>query len=634
MIKTQKNSLLDALDIEAFQSGGHARLYEKFGAQLVQVEGVYGVQFTVYAPAARAVEVMADFNDWQSAQYPLFLREDHSGIWEGFVAEVNQSALYKYRIYSKLDDRVREKADPFAYHTEMMPKSASVIWDLAYEWSDDAWMATRGKRQALDKPVSIYELHIGSWRKEQGRSLSYQEMAAQLVKYVLEMGFTHVEFLPLMEYPYYPSWGYLPTSFFAPTSRFGCPQELMYLIQQLHRAGIGVFLDWVPGHFSQDEFALVDFDGSCVYEHPDDRKGKHPDWGSLVFNYEKNEVRSFLISSAHFWLKYYHLDGLRVDAVTSMLYLDYSRAEGEWEPNELGGNEYLAAVDFLKELNTSVYADFPDVHMMAEESTDFPGMTTPVHEGGLGFGLKWMMGWMNDVLKHFRRDPLFRKHHRTEITFSFSYAYNENYIMPLSHDEVVHGKASLVYKMFGDEWQKFANLRLLYGYMYTHPGYKLLFMGSEFGQTYEWNFDHELHWELLQYDAHRCLQLLVRDLNNLYRKHPALYELNFERAGWEWIDFDDPDCDVLCYLRKSEKECLLVVCNFAPIVIDSYEVGLAEESSWEELLNSDSRRYWGSGQENPGLLTTQAGERHGHEHALTIVVPPLGISILKKIDEK
>ncbi len=629
-MNVQYNSLLTEEDISLFQAGMHTSLYEKMGAQICDHEGQSGLQFTVYAPMAKRVEVMADFNAWDSQHHQLYRRADYSGIWEGFIAGVGSGALYKYRIYSSRDDKIREKADPFAFHTEMMPKSASVAWNLDFDWSDDAWMATRGKRQAIDQAISIYELHIGSWKKEKGESLSYKVLAGQLVDYLLDMNFTHVEFLPLTEYPYYPSWGYLPTSFYAPTSRFGCPQELMYLIQQLHRAGIGVFLDWVPGHFSQDEFALVDFDGSPLFEHPDPRKGKHPDWGSLVFNYERNEIRSFLLSSAHFWLRYYHLDGLRVDAVTSMLYLDYSRGPGDWEPNDLGGNEYLAAVEFLQKLNTSVYGEFPDVHMIAEESTNYPGVTAAVHDNGLGFGFKWMMGWMNDVLRHFPRDPIFRKHHRNELTFSFTYMYNENYIMPLSHDEVVHGKSSMIYKMYGDEWQKFANLRLLYGYMYTHPGLKLLFMGAEFAQTYEWNFDHELRWDLLQYDAHLGVQNLVRDLNSLYRREKALHQLNFDPDGWQWVDFDDPEIDILCFLRHSETEVLLVICNFAPLNFESYEVGVEQESKWEEVFNSDKRDYWGTGFLNESVISSEEEACHGFEHKIKVKVPPLGVSILKR----
>ncbi len=617
-------------DISLFKSGKHYKLYEKFGAHLEEVEGQKGVYFSVYAPSAKRVEVIGNFNGWHGHDHSLYVRWDSSGIWEGFIPGLGEETLYKFKIFSNHDDRIREKADPYAFKTEMMPKSASVVCKFKHKWKDKTWMSKkRLSHNSLEAPFSVYEVHIGSWKKKDGRSLHYSELAVDLVDYVKEMGFTHVEFMPITEHPFYPSWGYLSTSFFAPTSRFGDPEGLMLLVDSFHKAGLGVIIDWVPAHFPSDEFALADFDGSCVYEHFDLQKGFHPDWNSLIFNYERAEVRSFLISSAFFWLENYHIDGLRVDAVSSMLYLDYSREEGQWTPNVFGGNEYLAAIDFLKELNTAVYGSFPGIQMIAEESTAYPGVTKPVHLGGLGFGMKWMMGWMNDTLEYFSKDPIHRTYHHNEISFSLTYAFSENFVLPLSHDEVVHGKQSIAYKMPGDDWQRFANLRLLYSYMFSHPGNKLLFMGNELGQTSEWNVNESLDWHLLDYLPHRGVQYLIKDLNKLYQEEKALNKYSFSMEGFEWISFDDHKNCVLAYIRKYKEERIVTICNFTPQYIEGYKIGVSDEGRYKLLLNSDDVKYSGSGVKVKSEYNSTEEKSHGRPYTLNVDLVPLGTLILK-----
>lgn len=631
-IKTKPHSLFTDFDISLFQAGKHFKLYEKFGAQIIEVNGEKGVYFSVYAPSASNVQVVGDFNNWDGSNYDLFVRWDSSGIWEGFIPGVQEGSHYKFKIFSTKDSRVRIKADPFAFKTEVMPLSASVIWSSDHKWKDKKWMnKSRSKKNAHNAPLSIYEVHLGSWKKNNGDSLSYAELAEELVAYVKEMGFTHVEMMPITEHPYYPSWGYLSTSYFAPTSRFGEPDELKILVEAFHKAEIGVIVDWVPAHFPNDDFALADFDGSCVYEHFDRQKGFHPDWNSLIFNFERNEIRSFLISSAFYWLEQFHFDGLRVDAVSSMLYLDYSREEGQWSPNIYGGNEYLAAKDFLRDLNIAVYGTYPDVHMIAEESTAFPGVTRQAHHGGLGFGKKWMMGWMNDTLEYFSKDPVYRRYHQNEISFSMTYAYSENYLLPLSHDEVVHGKGSMLSKMPGDDWQQFANLRVLYAYMFAHPGDKLLFMGCEIGQRSEWNFNESIEWFVLENLSHKGIQTLIKDLNKLYASELSLHIDNFDPKGFEWIACDDYKNSVLAFERKSEKESILVLCNFTPKVLEKYTIGAPEKGKYKIILNTDDTKYGGSGFSNKKTYNTKAKESHGRDNSLELILPPLGTIFLKKV---
>ena len=552
MTNVKSYSLFTDFDIDLFKAGKHYRLYEKFGSHPVIVDGVEGTYFAVWAPTANQVSVIGDFNYWKDGEHKLSVRWDSSGIWEGFIPLVEKGATYKYKIHSNNQGYISEKADPYARRCEHPPLTASVVWNDDYKWKDKNWLKTRKKHNAIDAPYSVYEVHLGSWKRhaEEDRFLSYYELAEDLVKYVKEMNFTHVELMPIMEFPYDPSWGYQITGYFAPTSRFGYPDEFKYLVDKIHEAGIGIILDWVPSHFPEDAHGLGYFDGSNLYEHPDRKKGYHQDWKSLIFNYERNEVRSFLISNAIFWLEQYHIDGLRVDAVASMLFLDYSREEGEWDPNIYGGNENLAVISFLKELNVEVYRSFPDVQTIAEESTAFPMVSKPTFMGGLGFGMKWMMGWMHDTLQYFGTDPLYRKHHQNDITFSLAYAFTENFMLPLSHDEVVYGKKSIIGRMPGDEWQRFANLRLLYGYMFTHPGTNLLFMGSEFGQYGEWNFQESLDWNLLDFKPHQDIQNYYKELNKFYRETPALFEKQFGEDGFEWISFEDTENSVISYIRK------------------------------------------------------------------------------------
>ena len=603
------------LDIHLFHEGKHGKLYDKFGSHVVTHNGVQGTYFAVWAPSARYVAVIGDFNGWDRGSASLNVRWDSSGIWETFIPNIGNGQTYKYFIVHE-GGREMEKGDPYAHFWEVPPQTATKVWDTYYEWNDQEWMASRGPKNALNAPQSIYEVHMSSWKRDPSnptRELTYGEIADALVPYVQDMGFTHVEFMPVMHYPYPPSWGYQVTGYYAPSSRFGSPQEFMKLVERLHQAGVGVILDWVPAHFPGDANGLYEFDGSHLYEHPDPRKGYHPDWKSYIFNYGRPEVRSFLLSNALFWLDRCHADGLRVDAVASMLYLDYSRNAGEWEPNIFGGRENLDAVSLFKEINEAVYRDYPDVQTIAEESTAFPGVSRPVFAGGLGFGQKWMMGWMNDTLRYFEHEPINRKYHQDELTFSTVYGFSENYCLPLSHDEVVYGKQSLVGKMPGDEWQRFANLRLLFGYMFTHFGTKLLFMGGEFGQTAEWNFDQSLDWHLLNYAPHKGMAACVKALNHLYRTEPALYERSFEPSGFEWIDTSDRENSILSYVRRGNitEEAVIVVMNMTPVPRQNYRIGVPAKGHYREIFNSDAIEFYGSGQLNAALLATEYIPLHG-----------------------
>lgn len=626
-------SLLSDDDLYLFNEGRHNRLYLKLGAHLLPDHDPPGTYFAVWAPDATQVSVTGDFNRWQKTRHPLRQRAQ-SGLWEGFIPGVAKGALYKYYIVSKYRGYRVDKADPFAFLLEGPPRTASIVWDLDYAWGDGDWMAGQVRHNALDGPMAIYEMHLGSWRRvpEEGdRPLTYRELAPQLAAYLKETGFTHVEFLPVMEHPFYGSWGYQTTGYFAPTSRYGTPQDLMFLLDYLHQQGFGVILDWVPSHFPADEHGPGFFDGTHLYEHADPRRGFHPDWRSFIFNYGRNEVRSFLISSALFWLDRYHADGLRVDAVASMLYLDYSRREGEWIPNRYGGREDLDAITFLRQLNQEVYQNFPQVQTSAEESTDWPMVSRPNYVGGLGFGLKWDMGWMHDTLKYLHIDPIFRKYYHNTLTFRMLYAFKENFVLPLSHDEVVHGKGSLLAKMPGDEWQKFANLRLLLGYMYGQPGKKLLFMGGEFGQWSEWYHEASLDWHLLDFPRHACLKQWVQDLNRTYRREPALYTRDFTPRGFEWIDCNDVEQSVISFLRKGPDpgEVILVVGNFTPVPRPHYRVGVPSGGFWQELLNSDAWEYGGSGLGNFGGVQAADIAAHGRPYSLELTLPPLAVLFFK-----
>ena len=633
MNKVITHSLLTDFDIDLFKSGKHFRLYEKLGAHLISVDGVEGVYFAVWAPSAHSVSVIGDFNFWNDREHQLNVRWDSSGIWEGFIPNVKKGTTYKYKIHSNNNGIITEKADPFAFYCEKPPRTASVVWDLDYKWKDDKWMETRQNHNGLDKPYSVYEVHLGSWKRHstEDRFLTYIEFAEDLVNYVKETGFTHIEFMPIMEYPYDPSWGYQLVGYFAPTSRFGNPQEFMFLVDKLHEAGIGVILDWVPSHFPDDAHGLGFFDGSNLFEHPDRRKGYHPDWKSLVFNYGRNEVRSFLISNALFWLQYYHADALRVDAVASMLYLDYSRNDGEWEPNIYGGRENLDTISFLKEFNEAVYSNYEGVQTIAEESTSFPMVSRPTSIGGLGFGMKWMMGWMHDTLEYFQKETVYRKYHQNDLTFSMTYTFSENFMLPLSHDEVVYGKKSIAGRMPGDEWQKFANLRLLYGYMFMHPGTKLLFMGSEFGQSREWNFEGSLDWDLLQYPFHLGVKKLITDLNHLYKTEPALYEKQFSQEGFEWINYSDHQNAVMSFIRKGKelKEEIIIVCNFTQVVRENYRIGLPRKGKLIEIFNSDATIYGGSGVSNAKKVTIAAMPYDGRDYSAELLLAPLSVLVFK-----
>jgi len=617
-------------DLHWFNEGTHTRLYRKLGAHPATVDGTAGTRFAVWAPNARSVSVMGDWNGWQRDAHPLAPVRS-SGLWQGFVPGVGAGAFYKYHLVSAARDWSVDKADPFAFRAECPPHTASQVWTLEHDWKDETWMAQRGARQALDAPCAIYELHAGSWRHADGRPLGYRELASQLVDYVTHMGFTHVELLPLMEHPFYGSWGYQSTGYFAPTARYGTPQDLMLLIDVLHRHGIGVILDWVPSHFPSDEHGLAFFDGTHLYEHEDPRRGLHPDWNTLIFNYGRNEVRGFLLSSALFWLDRYHVDGLRVDAVASMLYLDYSRRQGEWLPNEHGGRENLEAVSFLKRMNEEIYRAYPDVQTMAEESTAWPMVSRPVSAGGLGFGLKWDMGWMHDTLEYFQKDPIHRTHHHDAITFRMVYAFDENFVLPLSHDEVVHGKGSILDKMPGDDWQRFANLRALYGYMYTQPGKKLLFMGNEFAQPREWDHDRALDWSVQDRDAHRGVQRWVTDLNACHRAEPALHELDCDPAGFAWVDGADTGQSTLAWLRRgrSPEHVVLVVCNLTPVPRHDHRVGVPRAGHWQEVLTGDAEIYGGSGQGNYGGTASEPEPWHGQPHSLVLTLPPLSVCVFR-----
>jgi 1,4-alpha-glucan branching enzyme len=623
-------------DIRSFQNGTHLRLYEKLGAHPATVDGIAGTQFAVWAPNAESVSVIGEFNEWERTRHPL---KPHgiSGIWEGFVPDAKQGNCYKYFIRSRYNGYEVEKADPFAFRGEIAPKNASVIWELDYEWGDEQWMKERGKRNSLDAPISIYEVHAGSWMRvpeEGNRWLTYRELAVKLAAYCKEMGFTHVEFLPLTEHPLYRSWGYQTTGYFAPTSRYGSPQDFMYLVDYLHQQGIGVFLDWVPSHFPTDAHGLARFDGTYLYEHADPRKGYHPDWKTSIFNYGRHEVCSFLLSSALYWLEKYHIDGLRVDAVASMLYLDYSRRPGEWIPNRHGGNANLEAIEFLRQLNKTVYREHPDVQMIAEESTAWAQVSRPTSSGGLGFGLKWDMGWMHDTLRYMKRNPAHRKFHQGELPFRMVYAFRENFVLPLSHDEVVHGKGSLYGMMPGDEWQKYANLRLLLGYMFGTPGKKLLFMGDEIGQWPEWKHDASIEWDVLGDGFHSGVQKWVKDLNRIYQTEPALHERDFSHEGFEWVDFGDANNSTLFFLRKTRDagQWLLAAFNFTPVPRHNYRVGVPRAGYWKELLNSDAQIYGGSGQGNAGGAEASNMKWHHRPHSVLLTLPPLGALFLQHRD--
>ena len=622
-------TLLGDQDFYLFNEGSHRRLYEKLGAHRMRVGGEEGTYFAVWAPNANRVAVIGSFNQWNRESHPLRAR-GNSGVWEGFIPGVERGALYKYLIHSRFLDYRVEKADPFSLFNEIPPKKASIIWDLDYSWGDGQWLAERGQNIKVNKPISIYEVHLGSWRRhheEGNRSLSYRELAPLLADYVHQTGFTHVEFLPLMDHPFFGSWGYQITGYFAPSGNYGTPQDLMFLIDTLHQNGIGVILDWVPSHFPSDEHGLAYFDGTHLFEHADSRQGFHPEWKSYIFNYGRHEVRSFLISNALFWLDKYHADGLRVDAVASMLYLDYARESGEWIPNRYGGRENIEAIEFLKQLNGAIYEGFPDIQTIAEESTAWPMVSRPVYTGGLGFGLKWDMGWMHDTLAYFSQDPIHRKYHHDKLTFRMIYAFQENFVLPLSHDEVVYGKGSLLGKMPGDEWQRFANLRALLGYMYAQPGKKLLFMGIEIAQWSEWQHDQSLDWHALDDPRHAGMRQWVRDLNRLYRSESALHELDCEPAGFEWIDCRDAESSIVILLRKGRRDerVVLVTCNFTPVPRLNYRVGAPKGGTWKEALNSDAAIYGGSGMGNMGAVEAAPVPAHGRHFSLPLILPPLSI---------
>jgi 1,4-alpha-glucan branching enzyme len=624
-------SIFTSEDIHFFKEGTHYRLYEKFGARVMKRGDVEGVYFSVWAPNAKKVSVIGDFNWWNRDSHELGVRWDSSGIFEGFIPGLHKGNLYKFFIASNNGYCV-EKKDPYSFYSEIPPKTASIVWDHDYTWQDTEWMQTRNAKNNLNAPMSIYEVHLGSWRREEGnRFLTYREHANYLVDYVKKMGFTHIQLMPIMEHPFYGSWGYQTLGYFAPTNRYGSPQDFMYFIDCCHQNGIGVLLDWVPSHFPSDEHGLAYFDGSALYEHSDPQKGFHPDWKSYIFNCGRTEVKEFLISSAMFWLDKFHIDGLRVDAVASMLYLDYSRKEGEWTPNMYGGRDNIENIIFLKQLNETVYQYYPDTQMIAEESTAWTNVSRPTYMGGLGFGMKWNMGWMHDTLEYFKKDPIYRKFHQSELTFSMLYAFTENFVLSISHDEVVHGKGSLLGKMPCDDWQKFANLRLLYGYMFAHPGKKLLFMGSEFGQWAEWNHEQSLDWHLVQYDRHNQIQKLLQDLNKLYRSEPALHHWDFDMHGYEWVDGSDWQNSILCFMRKGQswEDSVLIACNFTPTPHANYRIGVPHGGFWKEILNSDASEYGGSGHGNFGGLWTDPIPSHGRSQSLNLAIPPLGVVYLK-----
>ncbi|GAC1443847.1 MAG: 1,4-alpha-glucan branching protein GlgB [Sediminibacterium sp.] len=627
-------SLFREEDIRNFQQGTHYNLYSLFGNKQLQVLDTQGTYFAVWAPNASFVSVTGYFNDWNKTAHPLKVRLDHSGIWEGFIPNLHAGEAYKYHIHG-FNGIQLDKGDPFAHFWEKRPYTASITWQTDYEWKDQQWMKERKKHNALSSPYSVYEVHLASWMRpdkfDEERYNSYAQIAERLVPYVKEMGFTHVEFMPVMEHPFDGSWGYQGTGYFAPTSRFGSPQDYAALVDAFHQAGIGVILDWVPSHFPYDAHGLFMFDGTHTYEYADMRKGYHPDWNSYIFNYKRGEVKSFLISSARFWCDRFHTDGIRVDAVSSMLRLDYSRNEGQWEKNEFGGNGNLEAIAFIKDLNETLYRDFPDIQTIAEEATDWPKISRPTFEGGLGFGMKWMMGWMHDTLDYFKMDPLFRQFHQDKFSFSMMYFYDENFMLPLSHDEVVHGKSPMLYKMPGDDWQKFANLRVLYTYMFTHPGAKLLFMGDEFGATSEWNYKSELQWDLLQHASHSGMKHCVQQLNQLYRSEPALHEKQFESGGFEWINLDHRSESVMVYKRKGKKakEDIIVILNVTPVVRHDWEVYVHDKAGWTEIFNSDSKAFWGTGDVFNPEIRSELVDKPSKCYRLKVNLPALGAIVLR-----
>ena len=626
---------LTDFDLYLFNAGDHHRLYEKLGSHYAEVLGVGGVEFAVWAPNARSVSVIGDFNRWDRRKHAMRVLGS-SGVWEIFVPGLPEGSLYKFQIKTR-DGRILDKSDPFATEMEFRPRTASKVNYLGFDgWTDKQWMAARssGNREAL--PISVYEVHLGSWMRhayDGGRWMTYRELADKLVSYVIQRGFTHIELMPVMEHPYDASWGYQVTGYFAPTSRFGSPQDFMFFVNRCHEMNLGVILDWVPAHFPKDSHALAEFDGTHLYEHADPRQGEHQDWGTLIFNFGRNEVRNFLLSNALFWIDRYHVDGIRIDAVASMLYLDYSRQQGQWVPNRLGGRENLDAIDFLKRLNVLIEKYYPGVWSIAEESTAFPGVTAKAEAGGLNFGLKWNMGWMHDMLDYFSKDPIHRSHHHDRLTFALLYAFNERFLLPLSHDEVVHGKASLISKMPGDEWQQFANLRLLLGFMYGFPGKKLLFMGGEFGQRAEWNHEWELEWNVLQYPLHAGIQRWVDDVHRVYRSQRALFEVDFHYSGFEWVDFRDAASSVVSFERKSSdgRESIFVVCNFTPVPRYAYRIGVSEDGTYQEVLNSDSLHYGGSNLGNYGSIHADAVPFHDRPFSLSLTLPPLAALFLKRV---
>ena len=632
--KVWNYSILTEEDIRNFQSGTHYRIYQKMGSHSIQVMERWGMYFAVWAPNAAKVSVKGNFNDWRDDEYDLYPRWDKSGIWEGFIPDFNLGEVYKYRVTST-EGTTADKGDPLANFWEKRPLTASITWDMYYDWKDASWMQERKKHNSLDAPWSVYEVHLASWmrpdKNDEETYNTYPQITERLVPYIKDMGFTHVELMPVMEHPFDGSWGYQGTGYFAPTSRFGSPQEFKAMIDAFHDAGIGVILDWVPSHFPYDSHGLFMFDGTHTYEYADMRKGFHPDWNSYIFNYKRGEVKSFLISSARYWLEEFHIDGLRVDAVSSMLKLNYSRNEGEWEPNEFGGDGNLEAIAFIKDLNETIYRDFPDVQTIAEEATDWPGISKPTFDDGLGFGMKWMMGWMHDTLRFFKQDPFYRQFHQDSFTFSMMYYYDENFMLPLSHDEVVHGKSPMIYKMPGDEWQKFANLRLLYSYMFTHPGGKLLFMGNEFASTQEWNYKSELPWELLQYEPHKGMQTCVRALCHLLREQPAMYEEQFNTKGFEWIDLNHRAESVVVYRRKGKDPAddLLVILNMTPEVRRDWKINVYGKESWKEIYNSNDEQYWGTGDVfNPDIPVTEI-DKNTALFEINVHLPPLGALVLR-----
>ncbi len=623
--------LLSDFELHLYSEGTHYESYRSLGAHITEVDGVSGVRFAVWAPNAEVVTVVGDFNDWDVRRHPMRLR--NVGIWEVFIPGLRKGSTYKYFVRSRFHSYQQMKLDPYAFYCETPPKSASIVWDIdSYRWGDSEWMETRAKTDWLRRAVSVYEVHLESWlRGPHNQTLNYRELAASLVQYVKSMGYTHVELLPVMEYPYSGSWGYQVIGYYAPTSRFGTPDDFMYLVDAFHQAGIGVIVDWVPAHFPKDAHGLAYFDGTALYEHADPRKGEHRDWGTKIFNYGRNEVRAFLISNALFWLKKYHIDGLRVDAVASMLYLDYSRQPGEWVPNAFGGRENLEAIDFLRRFNELAHQE-PGAFTVAEESTAFPGVSKPVYMGGLGFTMKWNMGWMHDMLDYFSKDPVHRRFHHNNITFSMLYAFHENFVLPISHDEVVHGKRSLIDKMPGDEWQRFANVRAFLAYMWGHPGKKLLFMGSELGQYEEWNYNSGIRWELLDFDYHRKLQALARELNRLYRSEPALYEIDYHWTGFEWVDFHDVDHSIIAFLRRAQDpdDAVLFCCNFTPVPHHNYRFGVPAPGFYREIFNSDSELFGGSNLGNGAGVASEPVNAHGRDNSISITLPPLGVVAFKK----